>query len=87
MVQVLVAMESARFFCSYLAEKLTAVEKWCDDGEMNHAKRLLGSGILLLSACGGSTPFQSARSRAVITRQPDAVLVTSCGVERRELIQ
>lgn len=34
----------------------------------------------------GNMTFQSVQSRAVVTRQPDAVLVTGCGVERRETI-
>ncbi len=32
----------------------------------------------------GNMTFQAAGARAVITRQPDAVLVTGCGVEQRE---
>lgn len=34
----------------------------------------------------GNMTFQSAQPRAVITRQPDALLVTGCGVEQREAI-
>ena len=34
----------------------------------------------------GTTTFQAAQSRAVITVQPDAVLVTGCGVDKREAI-
>jgi Flp pilus assembly protein TadD len=34
----------------------------------------------------GNTTFQTARPRAVITMQQDAVLVTGCGVEQRETI-
>jgi Flp pilus assembly protein TadD len=35
---------------------------------------------------GNNKTFDSARPRAVLTLQPDAVLVTGCGVERRETI-
>ncbi len=34
----------------------------------------------------GTTTFQAARPRAVITVQPDAVLVTGCGVDKRETL-
>lgn len=34
----------------------------------------------------GNTTFQAAQSRVVVTQQPDAVLVTGCGIDKRESI-